>query len=161
MTRDGRVVLVTGRDEDWARRFQVLYDRVALVLPDSDIHHIGSTAVLGFVAKDVVDVLVGVDADRIGDAAAGLVEDGFDLEGERRGHAWLSHPNRRARLAVIHVVERHGEQWRARLAFRDLLRRNPAAREAYLAVKTAAAAQASGWGDYTRMKAGVVDRLLS
>lgn len=159
--REGRVTLVSGRDEEWARRFEDLRDRIARLVADSDIQHIGSTAVPDFVAKDVVDVLVGVDADRFSAVVDALAGDGFDLEGERLGHAWLCLPDRHARVAVVHVVEHGGEQWLARLAFRDLLIQDASAREAYLAVKTDAAVRASGWGDYTAMKAAVVERLLA
>lgn len=154
-------MLVSGRDEEWARRFQDLRARISVLVPNSDIQHIGSTAVPEFVAKDVVDVLVGVDADRINAVAGALSADGFDLEGERRGHAWLCVHDRNARVAVVHVVEHGGERWRARLAFRDLLIQDPSARKAYLEVKTDAAQRALGWGDYTAMKAVVVERLLA
>lgn len=156
-----RVQLVRARSEEWAARYTAIAARIANVLPDAELRHIGSTAVAGFESKDVVDVLVGVHAVAVADAANLLSASGFDLEGKRSEHAWLSSPDRRDRSAVIHVVIHFGDQWHRRVAFRDLLRRDPAARRRYLAVKRAAAAAADDWGDYTARKASVVSELLN
>ncbi|MGY1552442.1 GrpB family protein [Microbacterium sp. A588] len=156
-----RVQLVSARNEEWAARYTAIAACIADVLPDAEIRHIGSTAVAGFESKDVVDVVVGVHAAAVSDAVNVLSASGFDLEGERSEHAWLSSPDRQDRPAIIHVVVFLGEQWRRRLAFRDLLRRDPAARRRYLAVKRAAAAATNSWGDYTARKASVVSELLN
>lgn len=47
------------------------------------------------------------------------------------------------------------------IAFRDLLRRDEAARAKYLEVKLSAARVAEGWDDYTRSKDAVVAGLLA
>lgn len=86
---------------------------------------------------------------------------GFDLEGKRADHAWLSYPDRSARVFVIHIFEFQGEEWNKRLRFRDILLTNKKSREKYLAVKRAAAALADGWGEYTRAKSSVVSEILA
>lgn len=134
--------------------------RLQELLPSASIEHIGSTAVDGMIAKDVVDVLVGVAPDGVSDSVRVLLDAGFDCEGQRSGHAWCSWPSRRSRSSVIHVVDFDGAQWRARLAFRDVLRREADARDLYVRVKKNAAVQANGWGDYTAAKADVVREIL-
>jgi len=155
------VELVASRPAEWVQRFEYLSRSIRLILPDARIEHIGSTAVPGLPAKDVVDVLVGVAAEEVTRAAHGLLAAGWDLEGERIGHCWLSSPNRRERMSVTHVVEADGPIWCERLDFRDLLRRDPGARATYLDAKELAAESSAGWDDYTRAKAPVVGRLLS
>lgn len=66
-------VLVQGRqpvtpviveyDDGWSARFAEHRDRIAAALGDRAriVEHIGSTAVPGLAAKDVVDILVGID----------------------------------------------------------------------------------------------------
>lgn len=154
------VELVGSRPKEWAQRFNLLSRSVHAALPDAQIAHIGSTAIPGMPAKDVVDLVVGVPADDVPEAAYALRAAGWDLEGERAGHCWLSSPNRLERVSVAHVVEADGVIWRERLAFRDLLRRDGTARAAYLDAKERAAATANGWSDYTRAKAPIVGQLL-
>ncbi|MGO1285984.1 MAG: GrpB family protein [Brachybacterium sp.] len=154
------VELVGSRLQEWALRFEFLARSVRAALPDAQIAHIGSTAVPGLPAKDVVDLVVGVHAEEELDAAYALRAAGWDLEGERDGHCWLSIPNRQERKAVAHVVEVDGSIWRERVAFRDLLRQDAIARATYLDAKERAAATAEGWGDYTRAKAPIVGELL-
>ncbi|MDR2996744.1 MAG: GrpB family protein [Microbacterium sp.] len=156
-----RVVLVDSRGGEWADRYAVLRGHITALLSDVPIEHIGSTSVPGMPSKDVVDVLVGVACGDVAAAASRLEAAGFDLEGARDGHAWLSSPHRAARTAVVHVVIHDGRQWRDRLDFRDLLRCSPEARDRYLAVKERAAALATGWGEYTAFKADTVTTLLA
>lgn len=125
------------------------------------LEHIGSTAVPDLPAKDVVDLLVGVEAARVQAVALQLASGGFDFEGERDHHCWLSFPSRLARAYVIHVVEHGSRQWNRRIAFRDLLRSDRNARDQYLKTKLEAAKSTNNWDDYTQSKTSVVSSLLS
>lgn len=137
-----------------------LAQRIAAMLPHAAIEHIGSTSVPWLPAKPVVDLAVGVSADEVGAATRTLAQHGFDLEGEREGHAWLSLPDRTAREYVVHVLEAQGRAWSRRLRFRDILRADAAARAKYLAVKQQSAAVSVGWDDYTQSKTAVVHEIL-
>ncbi|MDT0157148.1 GrpB family protein [Microbacterium sp. ARD32] len=160
MREDPAVALVAPNPAHWEQRFEALRDRVLSILPDAIVEHIGSTAVAGMFAKDVVDVLVGVAADELSTAVTTLSDDGLDLEGHRPHHAWLSLPSRSDRTAIVHVVALDSAQWRDRLDFRDLLRSSPGARESHLAVKRSLADGETGWGRYTAGKARIVQDLL-
>jgi GrpB-like predicted nucleotidyltransferase (UPF0157 family) len=159
-SRGEYVELVEPRPDEWAQRCAMVSGRIARIVPDAVLEHIGSTAVPGFPAKDVVDVLVGVEAELVAEAAERLADDGFDLEGARPTHCWLSLPDRTSRTVVVHVMEADGTQWRGRVAFRDILIQDPAARAEYLAVKKAAARATDDWGEYTMSKAETVRKLL-
>lgn len=154
------VELVESRPDVWAARFEMMRSRIQELLPAARIEHIGSTSVAGIPAKDVVDILVGVGSDAVDESVIVMSAHGFDCEGQRAAHSWLSWPHRADRSAVVHAVVVDESQWRDRLAFRDILRREPEARKRYLLVKEHAAARAAGWGDYTAAKAGIVHEIL-
>ena len=71
----------------------------------------------------------------------------------------VARPGRR--LAHVHVVDHEGEQWRNYLALRDLLRRSPAARARYEAVKQQLWDEVGDDRDaYTEGKTAVIRSLL-
>jgi len=154
------IELVPADPQGWAARFDVVRGRLASLLPDAKIEHIGSTSIPDLPAKDVVDVLVGVNLHQWSTAMDLLNSDGFDCEGHREGHVWFSLPNRKNREIVVHLVEIQGRQWLRRIVFRDILRRDIKARERYLSVKREAAARTKDWGAYTAHKADVVAAIL-
>lgn len=160
MTTNQRVVLSASEHEAWSRMAKQMANKISTLLPEAEIEHIGSTSVPGLPAKPVVDLAVGVKAERLGEATLILVQHEFDLEGEQPGHAWLSWPNRFARSYVIHVLEGHGVPWERRLRFRDILRTDAVARAKYLAVKRQSAAVSLGWDDYTQSKTAIVHEIL-
>ena len=154
------IELVPADPQGWAARFDVVRVRLASLLPDAEVEHIGSTSIPDLPAKDVVDVVVGVNLHQWSIAMDVLRSDGFDCEGQREGHARFSLPNRSNRAIVVHLVERQGRQWHRRIVFRDILRKDVRARERYLSVKREAAARTKDWGAYTAHKADVVAAIL-
>lgn len=155
------ITLVPSRGDEWSRRFTVMAETVRDAVPEAAVEHIGSTAVPGLAAKDVVDLLVGVAADDVVHVARLLAAAGFDLEGEHGHHCWLSSPGRHDRDAVVHVVVHDSRSWHNRVAFRDLLRDDEDARRAYLEAKESAATSARDWDEYTRAKTSIVMELLA
>lgn len=115
------------------------------------LEHIGSTSVPGLVAKDVLDLQLGVaslaEADEPSFVEAlttagfprveGVVADTPRVDGVT-SHVWPKrfHGNSDPAVAVhLHVREVGSPGWRWALVFRDWLRSDPAAREEYTAVK--------------------------
>lgn len=161
MTLPPPVVLVPSRYTEWVALAAEMAAGVRRLVPGVQIEHIGSTSVPDLAAKDVVDLLVGVSADGIARTAQDLAAAGWDLEGGLPGHSWLSYPSRAERKYVLHVVEYKGRPWERRIAFRDLLRADGAARARYADAKLAASKKAAGWDDYTQSKTPVVTELLA
>ncbi|HET7398434.1 MAG TPA: dephospho-CoA kinase [Intrasporangium sp.] len=140
---------------DWAARGRRTTARIEAALArdgiDVDVEHIGSTAVPGLLAKDVIDVQVGVPsidrADGQGLAAAlrragyvrvrEITRDTPHPEGADAG-GWVKRfyggcdPGN---LVHVHVRERGSAGWRFALLFRDWLIARPDEREAYAAEK--------------------------
>ncbi|MCP2299323.1 dephospho-CoA kinase [Nocardia amikacinitolerans] len=152
-------------DPEWAAQAQRLIARlwVACGAAASRIDHIGSTAVPGLPAKDVLDLQVTVAdlaaADGLRDAlgAAGFPvkahvthDNPKPTEGDPEGTdiaRWAKRLHGNAdpgRLANVHIRVDGSPGQRFALAFRDWLRADAAAREEYLAVKREAAAKAAG-----------------
>jgi len=151
--RVGRGAVVEPRD-DWGRRGERVVARLAAALAPSgaatEVSHIGSTAVPGLLAKDVIDVQVGVrhlaEADRE-DVVLAMRDAGYVLSPGNSGDspkpgtdpaAWGKRfyggcdP---ALVVHVHVREFGSPGWRFALLFRDWLVHVPAEREAYAAEK--------------------------
>jgi GrpB-like predicted nucleotidyltransferase (UPF0157 family) len=139
----------------------VLYD--ALRLEDLRLYHIGSSAVPGLRAKPVLDFLGSVESLAAYDAKApALTALGYEHRGEYgiagRRFSKLKDGNGRT-FAHLHVFQ-HGDPQVARhLAFRDLLLKNPEAREAYETEKTRIAASGLTGNDYAGAKGGLIQKL--
>jgi dephospho-CoA kinase len=129
-----------------------------------EVEHVGSTAVPGLVAKDAIDLQVGVralaDADGA-DVVRRLGEAGFPRVGDvhedhaKDGGTW---PKRfhggcdPGRVVHVHVRVVGSAGWRWALLFRDWLRADPAAREEYAAEKLRIAASGVGTSAYAEAK---------
>jgi len=128
-------------DSSWPAIFEEERKRLAetLSLPTDAFEHIGSTAVPGLIAKPVVDIMLGAAsleyAESV-DSRLGIL--GYENFGEAGvpGRVYLR--LRGERNVNLHVVKRGGEHWVSNLALRELLRRDPAARERYAQGKQAA-----------------------
>lgn len=146
--------IVVPPDPDWPRRFAALADAIRSALGDRArrIDHIGSTAVPGLAAKDVIDIQVTV-ADLAVEVGAPLTALGYrELPAITRDHlppggdpepsAWakrifvLGEDPRRANLH-LRVDGRPNQRYA--LLFRDYLRATPDAANAYGQAKQALA----------------------
>ena len=137
-------------DPAWAAQAQRLLARLRLAFGDVLVtaDHVGSTAVPGLLAKDVIDLQVGVrsldDADgeavraRL-DAAGFPRADGVYADFDRGSEGtWPKrmHGNADpARVTHVHVREVGSPGWLWALMFRDWLRAEPSARAEYAAEK--------------------------
>ena len=132
--------------QSWADDFASLKRTILRAAPaGATLHHIGSTAVPGLVAKDIIDIQVSVDAlelvdrtafEREGFESRSIVTDhcppGLDLaDGELRKLYFKN----RGRPANIHVRERGRFNQRYPLLCRDFLRAHPTAAAAYGLIK--------------------------
>ncbi|NJC22282.1 dephospho-CoA kinase [Arthrobacter pigmenti] len=149
--QDGRVAKRWGgpvlvENPDWPRQAGLLVRRLSRVDPRIlGVHHIGSTAVPGLPAADVIDLQVTVsslqDADELSSALAAA---GFprpsgpspdtvpDRPQEEERHHCNADPGRPVN---VHVRVHGSPGWRFALAFRDWLRANSSMAAAYLAEK--------------------------
>jgi GrpB-like predicted nucleotidyltransferase (UPF0157 family) len=140
---------IVGYRDDWRHDFNGLATVLARDIPDvAAVEHIGSTAIPGMPARDIVDVEVIVTT--IEDEAA------FSAPLQRLGFRRFNPPDLAAaglRVFVpgdgggrvhIHVCELGSTQHRRHLAVRDYLRAHPTEARRYADVKREAARLAQG-----------------
>ena len=146
-------------DGGWPPAAARLISRLHFVVGNHRIDHIGSTAVAGLAAKDVIDLQLTVsDLPEADSLAARLSDGGFPLapaftwdtpHPEGRGYDRTAYPEQwRKRMHVnadpgrainLHLRVRDAANWTFALRFRDWLRADPTGRAEYTAVKEALA----------------------
>lgn len=150
-----RMVIVEP-DPTWPAQFNRIAARIRHVIGSDDVRidHIGSTAVSGLPAEDVIDIQLGVNsleqADKLADK---LAEGGFPRcpspsipsDGQERWHAGAD-PGRPVSLQV-RVIGSPG--WRFPLLIRDHLRADGRQRAGFQALKQVLAAETPDRATYT------------
>jgi GrpB-like predicted nucleotidyltransferase (UPF0157 family) len=142
---------------DWAAEFPEVSHELAEVLGPLAVRidHIGSTAIAGLPAKDVIDVQVTVaDEGALAAALVALRAAGWPVRGELTDHAvsdddssavsaeWVKGFTRERpgmRRTNVHIRIEGRANWRYALLFRDYLRLHPAEAAAYGQFKQRAA----------------------
>lgn len=159
-------------DPAWPRRFERFAARLRRVLGPSAVRidHVGSTAVPGLPAKDVIDIQVTVVSLRIVDAFADdLAEAGFfgrvlhdtpkpeypdEADWEKRFYGYADPGN----IAHIHFRPIDSPGQRFALLFRDWMRADADARAEYAQAKGVLAAKADSTTGYAEAKEPWFDR---
>jgi GrpB-like predicted nucleotidyltransferase (UPF0157 family) len=149
-------------DVEWPSRFESERRRLLALLPGSEIHHIGSTAVPGMPAKPIIDIMARVED--LDQPIASLVEHGgyqypeaFNATlGHRR---WLCRPSPAHRTHHLHLVVDQAELDR-HLRFRERLRASPSLRAEYARLKRELSARfANDREAYSEAKSSFVRRV--
>lgn len=150
--------------ESWPAQFLIEKSRLisALVIPDENCQHVGSTAVPGMIAKPIIDIMLGLsDLDPTGRHAQIFVGLGYQAMGEAGVPDRLYFRRRGVTNINLHVVKFLGHHWSNNLSLRDFLRSEEKARDAYRKAKLAAvSAGAKTLLAYSTMKAPAVESLL-
>jgi GrpB-like predicted nucleotidyltransferase (UPF0157 family) len=159
--RDGLVELVE-YDPAWPTAFEAERERLAPLLGALEIHHIGSTAVSGLLAKPIVDMVALVnDLDA---PVAALIDSGgyqypWAFNATLAHRRFLCYPRASYRSHHLHLVDDRAELERL-LHFRDLLREDQGLADQYVALKrTLAARFREDREAYTEAKAPFIRRV--
>jgi GrpB-like predicted nucleotidyltransferase (UPF0157 family) len=151
------VIAVVPYDAAWPGMYATERDRLAAALGDVAVRidHIGSTAVPGLAAKPWIDIQVEVGSMRPWDAYRDpLLALGYVHHPDDDDHEFFDR-----RPYHVHVCAAGGDWARRHLSFRDLLRRDPAARAAYQDEKLRLAAEHDDVLAYTEAKTPLIRRL--
>jgi GrpB-like predicted nucleotidyltransferase (UPF0157 family) len=160
--RERRRIELVPYDVSWPARFERERSRIAAALGDRvrRIDHIGSTAVVGLVAKPIIDIEVSVgDVENEESYVPALERAGYRLRVRESGHRML----RTAALDVhVHVCSAGSDWERRHLLFRDWLRRDVDDRERYAKTKRQLALR--DWPDmnaYADAKGAVIEQITA
>ncbi|GEM_PF-159846 len=160
--RDGLVELVE-YDPAWPAAYETERERLVPLLGGAlEIHHIGSTAVPGLLAKPIIDIVALVEDL---DAPVAALRDSGGYQYPAAFNATLTHrrflcyPTASHRTHHLHLVDDRAELER-RLRFRDRLRADPALAGEYAALKRTLAARYREHREvYTAAKAPFIRRV--
>ncbi|MCC2666702.1 MAG: glutamate-rich protein [Gammaproteobacteria bacterium] len=132
-------------DSNWPKQFDEAAALIKLIFSDNfvAIHHIGSTAVPGLVAKPTIDILLEVknivSVDRCNDQMAAL---GYEALGENGiSGRRLFIKGETNRTHHVHVFQTGNSEIARHLAFRDYLKSHPKEAEEYATLKMKLASQ--------------------
>ncbi|HEY3558960.1 MAG TPA: GrpB family protein [Kribbella sp.] len=167
----GRAVTVIEYDHRWPSEYSHLARRLRAALGDRAlaIDHIGSTSVPGLPAKDCIDAQVRVA--ELSPVLIDLMESaGFRCRPEPWNRTEVSNghhcdklvfaPPIGERATNIHLRRADGPNTRVALLFRDYLRANPIARDAWGAFKQRLAQSVPDLADYGQIKAPATTLLI-
>ena len=159
-------VVIEPYDPTWPDRFEAERAALAEVLKPwlaGPIEHVGSTAVPGLAAKPILDIMAGVRDLRSSrpaiEAVKGLQYGYYPYKVDVMH--WFCKPSDVERTHHLHLVPFDSRLWRERLAFRDRLRTDAVAREAYLELKLRLAREfPDDRGAFTEAKTAFIQAIL-
>ncbi|MGH2851649.1 MAG: GrpB family protein [Solirubrobacteraceae bacterium] len=155
--RDARIEIVD-YDDGWPRRFAAEAARLLAIVPELELHHIGSTAVAAKPIIDVMGVVESLDAPLPALTERGGYEYPAAYNALLVGRRWLCRPSAAHRTHHLHLVEDPDELAR-HLRFSDALRADPRLARRYAALKRALAARMPDDREgYTAAKTGFIER---
>jgi len=144
----------------WPRAFAEEAARIRAALGDLtlDIQHYGSTAIPGLRAKPIIDLMIGVaEIDHGLLFIEPMAKLGYDYAGSQGIADHHIFGRGAARTHLAHVAIYQSEAWFRSLRFRDRLRADPEARQAYEALKLRLAAASASRAEYTSGKTRFVE----
>lgn len=134
-------VEVVPYDPEWPHLFEVESARIKKVLGDNcfEIHHIGSTAVLGLAAKPIIDMIPVVRDIRLVDQANERMEQlGYEVRGENGilfRRFFSKNSDHLKEKFHLHIFEEGASDIERHLKFRDWINSHPEDKKAYAALK--------------------------
>lgn len=139
-------VVLSPYSRDWPAAFAREHDLLVRLFEPlaARVEHIGSTAVPGLSAKPVIDILLGAGSlasieSRIGQLGAAGYEYIARYERDIPLRRYFVKPGGSCCRIHLHAVEQGSQIWSDHLAFRDILRSDPAMHGRYEALKLALA----------------------
>jgi GrpB-like predicted nucleotidyltransferase (UPF0157 family) len=134
-------VSVVAHDPVWRSDFEVEADHIARALEELVVflHHIGSTAIPGILAKPIIDILLEVDnITRLDDKRSAMEQLGYEAMGEFGipGRRYFRKENAAGiRTHQVHAFQADSPEIERHLAFRDYMIAHPVEAQTYSVLK--------------------------
>jgi GrpB-like predicted nucleotidyltransferase (UPF0157 family) len=155
-------------NSDWPSKFEREHQRLLTLFPDDflGVEHFGSTSIPRCYAKSIVDILASVPSLAAVDSTlTKLCQNGYDTSAEfnatLKTSRWaMSHVNGK-RIHHIHLVLHESADWRNKILFRDILRRDPLLVDQYIELKLELAKKSARDRErYTALKSDFIAMVL-
>jgi dephospho-CoA kinase len=169
------MIELTNYTHQWQEAFEALKTVILAAIKDIQVEHIGSTAIHGVKAKNIIDVQLGVESfEKISALQSTLIDLGFEhIENIKQDHVpfhefdyfedgWQKHFFKGQyynQLYNIHVRIIDNPNWKFALDFRNYLNSNTNARYAFMQFKERLANSNISIEDYCKIKDSVIDLL--
>jgi len=165
-------VTIVDYQPSWPREFDRIAGQLREVLGRAAItvYHVGSTSVPGLAAKDCIDVQVTIAALDEAWTVSRMESIGFrcrpepwnrvEVSADMASRKLVFAPPPGRRLCNVHVREHGGRGARFALLFRDYLRADESARQAWGAFKKRLAVSVPDLADYGQIKAPATEILI-
>jgi len=151
----------------WCEAFDLEASLLRVILGSAvlDVQHVGSTAVANLAAKPIIDIaaavthLAAVDPYRKALEQAGYT---YRANGSDESKILFVKGPEERRTHHLHIVQQGSSAWTSFLAFRDVLRANPAEAQKYEALKqTLARKHACDRASYTAAKRSYIEAVVA
>lgn len=125
---------------DWPLEFEKEAEKIKAALGDNciEVHHIGSTSVLGLAAKPIIDILPVVkDINKVDQAILAMQELGYEMGKELFiiPHRKMFAKTSEIRTHNVHIFKQDSAEIDCHLKFRNWLREHPNDRDKYTLLK--------------------------
>ncbi len=134
------IVKLASNHEKWGELFENERKSLRKMLDDEVlVEHVGSTSISGVIAKPIIDIIIGYPDNALKEKTfKALGQMGYEDRGEQnipgQQRLFVKGPEHNRKF-YIHVLNKNHERWNSYLLFRDFLRQNKDARDAYNALK--------------------------
>ena len=133
-------LILTEYRKEWTEVFREEKIIISKVLSqyNYDIKHIGSTAILGMIAKPIIDIMVGIDEDDKLVGVAKLLEAiGYENFGEcgRPGRIFMVKGKPENCTHHLHLMKKGSKYWSDNLIFQEILKNNKCVAKDYMNLK--------------------------
>lgn len=126
------------------------------------VEHIGSTSVAGLLAKPIIDIMIGIQAEDTESVRRNLRSLGYDDLGEAGVPGRLYFRKRVPHAFNVQVVHHDGPIWKSNIALREYLRHDREAARRYAEVKQSAIESgATMLLSYSEYKREIVTELIA
>jgi GrpB-like predicted nucleotidyltransferase (UPF0157 family) len=159
-------VILEEYDSLWPEKFEKEKHHIMSIISSwnhGGIEHIGSTAVIGMVAKPVIDIMFGVKSlEGSKPAIEVLIENGYKYwPYKTEVMHWFCKPSDMHRTHHLHLIPFESSLWQERIKFRELLRSDKLIFDHYIELKRdLAAAHKEDRETYTEKKWPFIQQVL-
>ncbi len=159
-------VILEDYNSAWPEKFEKEKEHLMSILGSwnyGGIEHVGSTAVVGMVAKPIIDIMFGVKSLEFSKPAIDvLVENGYEYwPYKTEVMHWFCKPSDAFRTHHLHLIPFESQLWQERIKFRELLRSDKSISDQYSTLKrNLAASHKEDREAYTQKKWPFIQQVL-